>query len=84
MHQVTAPTSKLYFFIDNSELIFSLTFSSNTYFVTFPYLYLNGRIHLGHAFPLVKCEVRKCQIFIDLFNYLIDFLVCCRLSTPSW
>ncbi|CAH8574826.1 unnamed protein product [Dicrocoelium dendriticum] len=26
------------------------------FFVTFPYPYMNGRLHLGHAFSLMKCE----------------------------
>lgn len=27
------------------------------FFVTFPYPYMNGQLHLGHTFSLSKCEV---------------------------
>lgn len=30
--------------------------SAETFYVTFPFPYMNGRLHLGHAFSLTKSE----------------------------
>ncbi|CAF1020660.1 unnamed protein product [Adineta steineri] len=32
------------------------TDNSNTFLATFPYPYMNGRLHLGHTFSLSRCE----------------------------
>lgn len=30
--------------------------NAKKYFITFPYPYMNGTLHLGHAFSMSKCE----------------------------
>ena len=37
------------------------------FFVSFPYPYMNGQLHIGHAFSLSKAEVSNCPDIHSIF-----------------
>jgi leucyl-tRNA synthetase len=43
------------------------------YFVTFPYPYMNGRLHLGHAFTITKAEFTARFKKLQGYNVLFPF-----------
>ena len=59
------------------------------FFVTFPYPYMNGRLHLGHAFSLTKAEFTarfkrlqgKNVLWPFAFHCTGDFSLPCSLWT---
>ncbi len=47
------------------------------YFVTFPYPYANGKLHLGHAFSMTKCEFTARYKRLLGYNVLFPFSFHC-------
>ena len=47
------------------------------YFETFPYPYMNGKLHLGHGYSLSKCEFNARYKRIAGFNVLFPFAFHC-------
>ena len=51
--------------------------NSKKFMVTFPYPYMNGKLHLGHAFSLTKCEFTARYKQIQGYNVLFPFSFHC-------
>lgn len=43
------------------------------YFQTFPYAYMNGLLHLGHAFSMTKCDFNAWYKRLNGYNVLFPF-----------
>ncbi len=43
------------------------------FFQTFPYPYMNGKLHLGHAFSMTKCDFNTWFKRLTGFNVLFPF-----------
>ena len=51
------------------------------FFVTFPFPYANGKLHLGHAYSLTKCEFTSRFKRLNGYNVLFPFAFHCT-GTP--
>ena len=51
--------------------------NKSKYMVTFPYPYMNGRLHLGHAFSFSKCEFQSRYQRLIGKNVLLPFAYHC-------
>lgn len=53
------------------------------YFMTFPFPYMNGTLHLGHAFSMTKCDFNAWYKRLAGFNVLFPFGFHCTGITSS-
>lgn len=58
--------------------------SAESYFATFPFPYMNGRLHLGHLFTLTKADFMVRYQRLKGKNALLPFAFhCTGMSIPS-
>jgi leucyl-tRNA synthetase len=76
-------------FIKEQEKLIQIHWNSNTFgadapetfddknkkkfFVTFPFPYMNGRLHLGHVFSMLKADVMARYYMLKGYNVLFPF-----------
>lgn len=58
--------------------------SKEAYFATFPFPYMNGRLHLGHLFTLTKADFMVRYQRLNGKNALLPFAFhCSGIPVPS-
>ncbi|HOG73887.1 MAG TPA: class I tRNA ligase family protein, partial [Methanofastidiosum sp.] len=58
---------------ENAELFYSEPNTKKKFFVNFPYPYVNGYMHLGHSFSLMRAEVFARYKRMQGYNSIFPF-----------